>query len=67
MSNVKNESLAAKVRNHSISAFDGEDEPEEVIETVLKQEIARLDDQEELSDRAAEKQADLKKDFGIDQ
>jgi hypothetical protein len=65
MSDTEIEALAAKVRNHPVSAYDGENAPEDVIKSLLKQELVRLEDQEELSDRVSEKQTELKEDFGI--
>ena len=59
------ENLAAKVRNHPTSPFDGEDSQNDVVATILEQEIARLDDEEHLSAEAQQEQARLKQKLGL--
>ena len=61
------EQLAAKVRNHPASSYDGSQSQDEVVKNVLAQELARLEDEAELSADAEEEQARLKADMlGLD-
>lgn len=57
--------LSAEVRNHPESTFTGEDSQGEVIREALRQELARLDEEAELQTRVEERQAELRRSFGI--
>jgi hypothetical protein len=57
--------LAVKVRNHDYSTFDGGDSQADVITSVLKQEIARLNDKSDNETEAAEKRSELRQKLGL--
>ena len=57
--------LAAQVRNHAASVWDGEDSQEDVIRTLLEQELARLDEESDRNEEAAQKRAELRADLGL--
>jgi hypothetical protein len=59
------ESLAARVRSHEESPYDGEASQEDVVVEALKQELVRLDSHAELEEKVSEKQEELKADLGL--
>lgn len=63
--NEQVEQLAAKVRNHDSSPYDGEDSQDDVIQSLLEQELARLDDQADLETEASEKRSELREKLGL--
>lgn len=63
--NEQVEQLAAKVRNHEQSTFNGEYSQADVITSVLKQEIARLNDEANRETEAAERRAQLRQKLGL--
>lgn len=60
--NEQMEQLAAKVRNHPASEFDGQDSPDEVIIQLLEERLSNL---EEEAGEVAQEQARLKEQMGI--
>ena len=63
--NEQVEQLAVKVRNHDSSPYDGEDSQDDVIQSLLEQELARLDDQADLETEASEKRSELREKLGL--
>jgi len=63
--NEQVEQLAAKVRNHDHSTFGGEDSQDDVITSVLKQEIARLNDEADRETEASQKRSELRQKLGL--
>lgn len=59
------EKLAALVRNHDSSLFNGEDSQDDVVRTLLEQELARLEEQAGLEEEASEKQSELREKLGL--
>lgn len=63
--NEQVEQLAAKVRNHDHSTFNGEDSQADVITSVLKQGVVRLNDEANRETEAAEKRSEIREKLGI--
>lgn len=62
---MKVDELAARVRNHAASEWNGEDSPEDVIRTLLTQELERVNDESARNEEAAQKRAELHADLGL--
>ena len=62
---MKVDELAARVRNHDSSRWNGEDSPQDVVRDLLRQEMAQLEEEGQQEAENAEKRAELRADLGL--